>query len=151
MEKKLKEMMSESAYNKLIDAVKSKVGESVFAYVFPGIVKALVEGDGKTRTDILIDWLDVDFCRVCDVCGKIMTEGWYNCGKYACSDECVMKQDGISKEEFDRFGIYKSTIQDFLNDEYGYPKKADNLTDEQIDEILDKILDDCDAYYTKWE
>ena len=154
MEQKIREVLSESAYKRLEDAVKERVGEHAFQYIFPVVVKALEEGDKEVRQEILLEWLDVEFCRVCDVCGNIMQEGWYNCGKYACSDECVMKQDGISKEEFDKFQIYKSTIQNFLIDnaeEYGYPENADDLTPEQIESIIDELLDDCDSYYTEWE
>lgn len=150
---KLTEMLSASAYEQLENAVKEQVGELAFPYIFPGVVKALEEGDGKVREEILIDWLDVDFCRVCSVCGKIMESGWYNMGDYACSDECVMKQDGISKEEFDKFQIYKDTIQhhlDNFNDSGKYPKNADDLTKEQIEEIIEGFIDDCDAYYTEW-
>ena len=146
-------MLSASAYEKLKEAVKKQVGESAFSYVFPGIEKALEKGDGKVREEILIDWLDVDFCRVCSVCGKIMEKGWYNMGEYACSDACVMKQDGIDKKEFKKFQIYKATIQGYLDDfadEGGYPEDADKLTKKQIEEIMDEVLDQCDAYYTEW-
>lgn len=34
----------------------------------------------------------ISYYRVCDVCGKIMLEGWYDgdgTGKYYCSEECL--------------------------------------------------------------
>lgn len=150
MEKqKLETMISAHAYDELVAKVRKQVGEESFNYIFPGIKKALEEGSGKVREEILSDWLNVESCRVCSECGAIMQEGWYNMGKYACSDECVIKQDGISYEEFKRFQIYKSTIQSFLDNE-GKNRKADDLTDDEIREIIDEIIDNCDAYYTSW-
>ena len=150
MKQKLSEMLSESGIENLKDAVREAVGYNAFDFIYPAIVKALEEGDKEVRTQILIDWLDVDFCRVCSVCGKVFQEGWYNCGEYACSDKCVMKQDGISKKEFEKFKIYKGTIENYLA-ETGDDRNIDDLTKEEIDEILDSVLDECDAYYTSWE
>ena len=38
--------------------------------------------------------------RVCDTCGKFMTEGYYLAGEYACSEECAVKnymEDGLDE------------------------------------------------------
>lgn len=142
-------MVSEKTFFEIIEKVQEAVGLEASRYILPGVLRALEKGDGKVRNQILSEWLDVDSCRVCDECGAIMEEGWYNCGKYACSDECVIKQDGITKEEFDRFQIYKTTIQEYLNEEKK-GRKADDLTDDEIAEIMEEIFDDCDAYYTSW-
>lgn len=147
--KKLSQMISESALCEIITEVQKKVGLEASTYILPGVLKALEEGSGIVRNQILSEWLDVDSCRVCDVCGTIMEEGWYNMGTYACSDECVIKQDGITKEEFDRFQIYKTTIQEYL-DEEKKGRKADDLTKKEIAEIMNEIFDDCYAYYTSW-
>jgi hypothetical protein len=146
---KLEKMVSQQCYDEICAKVKAQVGEQAFDYIFPAVKKALEEGGIETRNQILSRWLDIGSCRVCDECGAIMEEGWYNCGKYACSDECVCKQDGITKEEFDRFQIYKTTIQGYLDDEKK-GRKAEKLTDEEIAEIMNEIFDDCDAYYTSW-
>ena len=58
--KKLEEMVSKKCYDAIVAKVKEKVGENVFDYVFPCIKKALEEGDGKIREDILINWLDME-------------------------------------------------------------------------------------------
>ena len=150
MKQKLSEMLSESGIEKLKDAVRKAVGDKAFDFIYPAIVKALEKGDKEVRTQILIDWLDVDFCRVCSVCGKVFQEGWYNMGEYACSDKCVRKQDGISKKEFEKFQIYKGTIENYLEDTED-DRNINKLTKEEIDEILDNVLDECDAYYTSWE
>ncbi len=75
-----------------------------------------------------------------------MEEGWYNMGKYACSDECIIKQEGISQEEYDRYQIYKSTIESYLDD----GQNIDDLTKEEIQEIIDENIENWDAYYTEW-
>ena len=112
------------------------------------IFTRLLTASPAEKRDI-IDEYDLDCCRVCSECGELMVEGWYNMGAYACSDECVIKQEGITREEFERFQIYKATIQQYLDDE-GEGRKADDLTDSEISVILDDIIGDCDAYYTEW-
>ena len=78
--KTLESMISEHAYDEITKKVKEMIGEESFEFVFPGIKKALEEGSGKVREEILINWLNVDSMRVCTYCGKIMEEGWYlNC------------------------------------------------------------------------
>lgn len=145
-QKKLESMVSQHCYDEIVAKLKEQVGEEAFLYIFPAVKKALEEGSGKVREEILTGWLEIDSCRVCSECGKIMQEGWYNMGKYACSDECVMKQDGITKEEFDRYQIYKATIEAQLEE----GQNIEDLTKEEIDQILESVLEDCDAYYTEW-
>ena len=145
-QKKLESMVSQHCYDEIVAKLKEQVGEEAFLYIFPAVKGALEEGSGKVREEILTGWLEIDSCRVCSECGKIMQEGWYNMGKYACSDECVMKQDGITKEEFDRYQIYKATIEAQLEE----GQNIEDLTKEEIDQILESVLEDCDAYYTEW-
>lgn len=149
--KKLEEMLSERCYNELQDKVKQYVGEGAFDIIFPAIKKALEEGDGQTRYDILIEWLDMDSCRVCDECGAIMEEGWYlNCMGYACSDECAMKRMEVpDMEHFRRYRIYKAEIDEYLEDE-GEGRKEEDLTQEEIEEIIDEVSSNMDACYTEW-
>lgn len=149
--KKLEEMLSEHCYNELQDKVKQYVGEGAFDIVFPAIKKALEKGDRNTRNDILIEWLDMDSCRVCDECGAIMEEGWYlNCMGYACSDECAMKiMEVPDMEHFRRYRIYKEDIDYYLEQE-GEGRKEEDLTQEEIEEILDEICDNIEACYTEW-
>ena len=145
-QKKLESMVSARCYDEIVEKVKEQVGEDAFEYIFPAVKKALEEGSGKIREQILIEWLDCDTCRVCTECGKIMHEGWYNMGAYACSDECVMKQDGISQEEFDRYQIFKSTIEGYLED----GQNIEDLTKDEIQKIIDDNIENWDAYYTEW-
>ena len=147
---KLETMLSKHAYNELVSKVKVQVGEESFDYIFPAIKKALEEGDGAVRGEILSNWLDCDSMRVCTYCGEIMDEGWYlNCNGYACSDECAAESEGISMEEFKKYRIYKDDIVSYLKDE-GKGRKIEDLTKEECDEIIDEISDNLDYYYTAW-
>lgn len=147
---KLETLLSKHAYNELVDKVRKQVGEESFDYIFPGIKKALEEGSGKVREEILINWLDCDSMRVCTQCGDIMEEGWYlNTNGYACSDECAAESEGISMEEFKKYRIYKYDILQHLEEE-GKGRKIEDLTKEECDEIIDEVLDNLDYYYTAW-
>lgn len=146
----LESMISKHAYNEIVAKVKVQVGEESFDYIFPAIKKALEEGSGKVREEILINWLNCDSMRVCTYCGKIMEEGWYlNCNGYACSDECAAKSEGITMEQFKKWRIYKDDIVSYLEDE-NEGRKIEDLTKEECDEIIDELSDDLDYYYTSW-
>ena len=147
---KLETMISAHAYDEIVAKVKEQIGEESFDYIFPGIKKALEEGSGAIREEILIKWLNCDSMRVCTYCGKIMEEGWYlNCRGYACSDECAAESEGITMEEFEKWRIYKDDIVSYLEDE-GEGRKIEDLTKAECDEIIDEIADDLDYYYTEW-
>lgn len=146
----LESMVSKHAYDEIVSKVKEQVGEESFDYIFPAVKKALEEGSGKVREEILINWLNVDSMRVCTYCGKIMEEGWYlNCNGYACSDECAAESEGITMEQFEKWRIYKDDIVAYLEDE-GEGRKIEDLTKEECDEIIDEVADDLDYYYTEW-
>ena len=149
--KKLESMISAHAYDEIVEKVKNFVGEEAFEYVFPGIKKALEEGSRAAREEILISWLDVDSMRVCSHCGEIMEKGWYlDCMGYACSDECAMHIMGVpDMEHFRRYRIYKEDIDSYLEDE-GEGRKEEDLTQEEIEEIIDEVSDSMDACYTEW-
>lgn len=149
-QQKLESMISAHAYEEIVEKLKKQVGEDAFEYLFPAVKKALEEGSGDCREQILISWLNVDSMRVCTQCGAIMEEGWYlNCAGYACSDECAAKSEGITMEEFKKWRIYKDDIVSYLEDE-GEGRKIEDLTKEECDEIIDEIADDLDYYYTEW-
>jgi len=146
----LEKMVSKHAYEEIVSKVKVQVGEESFDYIFPGIKKALEEGSGEVREEILIHWLDCDSMRVCTYCGAIMEEGWYlDSNGYACSDECAAKSEGITMEEFKKYRIYKDDIVSYLEDE-GKGRKIEDLTEEECDEIIEATCQDCDYYYTSW-
>lgn len=149
--KKFGEMVSVDCYNEVKEKLQNFVGEKAMQYIFPAVEKALEEGDAEVRTTILNEWLDIDTCRVCSECGAIMQEGWYlDCHGYACSDECCCKIMGISKEEFDRYSIFLPEIELHLEEE-GDERKPDELSKDEINEIIDEIMANLDAYYyTEW-
>ena len=150
-QKKLESMVSQHCYDEIVAKLKEQVGEEAFQYIFPAIKKAIEDGSGKVREEILIYWLDVDSCRICSHCGAIMEEGWYlDCQGYACSDECAMEIMNVpDMEHFRRYRIYKEDVDQYLEDE-GKGRKEEDLTQEEIDQILESVLEDCDAYYTEW-
>ena len=152
MEKqKLETMISAHAYDEIVAKVKEQIGEESFDYIFPGIKKALEEGDGAVREEILINWLNCDSMRVCSNCGAIMEEGWYlDCQGYACSDECAMEiMEVPDMEHFRRYRIYKEDIDQYLEEE-GEGRKEEELTQEEIEEIIETVGDDMQACYTEW-
>ena len=147
----LKRMVSAHTYDTIVEEVKKQVGKKAFKYIFPAVKKALEEGNGEVREEILIGWLDLDCCRVCSNCGAIMEEGWYlDWQGYACSDDCCCKIMGISKEEYDRYSIFLPEIERYLDDE-GNGRKPEELTEKEIHEIIEEIMEPMDAYYyTEW-
>lgn len=146
----LEKMVSKHAYDEIVSKVKVQVGEESFDYIFPAIKKALEEGDGAVRGEILENWLNCDSMRVCNYCGKIMEEGWYlDSHGYACSDECAAESEGITMDEFKKWRIYKDDIVSYLEDE-GKGRKIEDLTKEECDEIINEVWDDLDYYYTSW-
>ena len=149
--KPLKSLVSQKAYDEIVEKLKEIVGENVFTIVFPAVEKALEEGDANVRKEILLDFLDVDSVRVCSHCGEIIDEGWYlDHHGYACSDECCRELMNISKEDFDRYSIYKDDIEEYLNEE-GKGRKPENLTEKEIASITEGIIENLDAYfYTDW-
>lgn len=154
MEKKIKktleEMLSEHAYDELKNKLSEYVSEKSMGYIVPAVKRALEEGGREVSEDILIGWLDCDSMRICTQCGAIMTEGWYLCDAgYACSDECAAKSEGITMEEFEKWRIYKDDIIGWLEDN-GDPRKLEDLTKEECDEIIDQFAGDKEYYYTEW-
>lgn len=152
MAKQLKDIMSEISYKELQIKVKDIVGEKSFPIIFPSIEKALVEGGREEREEILINWLNMDTCRVCSTCGAIMSEGWYlNDAGYACSDECAAKSEGITMDEFKRYKIYKNDLIEYLEDE-GEGRKIEDLSEDECAEIInEEIMDNVDWYWTEWD
>lgn len=148
--KTLESMVSEHAYDEIVSKVKEQVGEESFDYIFPAIKKALEEGSGEVREGILINWLDCDSMRVCTQCGAIMEEGWYlNDAGYACSDECAAQSEGITMEEFEKYRIYKDDILQHLEDE-GKGRKIEDLTQDEIEAIIDAVNEYAQYCYTEW-
>lgn len=151
MIEKLKTLISEHCYDELVEKLTDYVGEDNVQTVLPTIAKILVEGTGQQKEHILIDWLDMDSCRVCSTCGKIMEEGWYlNDAGYACSDECAAKSEHLTMDEFKRYKIYKDDLIEYLEDE-GEGRKLEDLSEDECAEIInDVIMENVDYYWTEW-
>lgn len=143
-------MVSNACYNAILDAIKKKVGESAFEYIYPSIVKALEVGNGKVREEILIDFLNLDCVRVCTTCGAIMEEGWYlDSAGYACSDKCAAKSEGISMEQFRKWRIYKDDIIEYLKME-NKGRNIEDLSKEECEKIISYVAQYRDYCYTCW-
>lgn len=151
MIEKLKTLISEHCYDELVEKLTEYVGEDNVQTILPSIAKILVEGTGQQKEHILNNWLDMDSCRVCTTCGKIMEEGWYlNEAGYACSDECAAKSEGITMDEFKRYKIYKDDLEKYLIRE-GKGRELEDLSDDECAEIInEEIMDNVDWYYTEW-
>lgn len=148
--KKLEEILSAHCYDEFVEKVRYYVGEESFQVIFPAVKKAVEEGSGKAREEILIEWLGMDSCRVCSECGAIMDKGWYmNCAGYACSDECAAAIEGITMDQFKKWRIYKDDIIYYLGEEE-LGRDIEELTQEECDKIIDENCQDCDYYYTEW-
>ena len=150
MTNNLSQTISAHAYEEIVSKVKENVGNSASKYILPGVVKALEEGDGYLREEILNEWLDVDSMRVCSHCGAIMEEGWYmECGGYACSDECASQMVGLTMEEFAKWRIYKADIMEYLM-QSGDARDINELSAEVCEEIIEHIAPRCDSCWTEW-
>lgn len=146
----LESLVSDSCYKEIVKKLKATVGRNSFRRIFPAVKSILESQDGTAREEIR-NWLDIDSYRVCSHCGAIMQEGWYlDCHGYACSDDCCCKIMNITKEEYDRYSIFLPEIEEFLKDE-GRGRKPEQLTKEEINEIIDEVMAGLDAYYyTEW-
>ena len=151
MIEKLKTLISEHCYDELVEKLAEFVGEDNVDTILPAVAKSLVEGYRLQREHILIDWLDMDSCRVCTTCGKIMEEGWYlNDAGYACSDECAAQSEGITMDEFKRYKIYKNDLIEYLESE-GKGRKLEDLTEDECAEIInEEIMENVGYYWTEW-
>jgi hypothetical protein len=152
MIEKLKTMISEHCYDELVEKLTKQVGENNAKIMLPAVAKALVEGGREERERILNDWLDMDSCRVCTICGKIMEEGWYlNDAGYACSDECAAQSEGITMEQFKKWKIYKDDIIDYLRGE-GKGRTIDELSKDECADIINDLIDmeNLEYYWTEW-
>ena len=150
MTNNLPQTISAHAYDEIVSKVKEYVGEEASAYILPGVIKALEDGNGRVREDILIGWLDVESMRVCTHCGAIMEEGWYmECSGYACSDECAAQIVGLTMEEFAKWRIYKADIVEYLK-QSNDSRDINELSTEECERIIEQIALRCDSCWTEW-
>ena len=147
----LEDMVSAECIKSIKNKIRNFVGKKAMLRLYPAVKKIIEEGDAEIRESILRDWLDVDSVRVCSECGELMQEGWYlDTRGYACSDECAMKIMGVpDMEHFRRYRIYKEDIDYWLEEE-GLGRKEEDLTQAEIEEILEEVGSYIDACYTTW-
>ncbi len=129
-------------YECILEAVSSK------AKANKEFVK-LLTGNADEKQEV-IDEYDLECCRVCEICGELMVEGWMLDATVVCSDECAAKFFNESIEDF----RYRMSDENFIKQAMEWDncqKKYEDLTDDERSEYLDTAMNRTDFYWTEWE
>lgn len=113
------------------------------------IFTRLLTASAEEKQDI-IDEYELECCRVCEICGELMVEGWMLDATVVCSDECAAKFFGESVEKF----RYRMSDENFIKQAMEWDhcqKKYEDLTEEERREYLDDAMNRTDFYWTEWE
>lgn len=113
------------------------------------IFTRLLTASAEEKQDI-IDEYELECCRVCEICGELMVEGWMLDATVVCSDECAAKFFGESVEKF----RYRMSDENFIKQAMEWDhcqKKYENLTEEERRKYLDDAMNRTDFYWTEWE
>lgn len=108
----------------------------------------LLTGDADEKQEV-IDKYDLECCRVCEICGELMTEGWILDCTDVCSDECAAKFFGESLEKFK----YRMSDENFIRQAMEWDdckKKYEDLTEDERGKYLDAAIERTDFYWTEW-
>lgn len=113
------------------------------------IFTRLLTASAEEKQDI-IDEYELECCRVCEICGELMVEGWMLDATVVCSDECAAKFFVESVEKF----RYRMSDENFIKQamEWNHcQKKYEDLTEEERRKYLDDAINRTDFYWTEWE
>jgi|P1105metagenome_2_1110788.scaffolds.fasta_scaffold02744_21 hypothetical protein len=113
------------------------------------IFTRLLTASAEEKQDI-IDEYELECCRVCEICGELMVEGWMLDATVVCSDECAAKFFGESVEKF----RYRMSDENFIKQAMEWDhcqKKYEDLTEEERRKYLDDAMNRTDFYWTEWE
>ena len=113
------------------------------------IFTRLLTASAEEKQDI-IDEYELECCRVCEICGELMVEGWMLDATVVCSDECAAKFFGESVEKF----RYRMSDENFIKQAMEWDhcqKKYEDLTKEERRKYLDDAMNRTDFYWTEWE
>lgn len=113
------------------------------------IFTRLLTASAEEKQDI-IDEYELECCRVCEICGELMVEGWMLDATVVCSDECAAKFFGESVEKF----RYRMSDENFIKQAMEWDhcqKKYKDLTEEERRKYLDDAMNRTDFYWTEWE
>lgn len=113
------------------------------------IFTRLLTASAEEKQDI-IDEYELECCRVCEICGELMVEGWMLDATVVCSDECAAKFFGESVDKF----RYRMSDENFIKQamEWNHcQKKYEDLTEEERRKYLDDAMNRTDFYWTEWE
>ncbi len=113
------------------------------------IFTRLLTGSAEEKQDI-IDEYELECCRVCEVCGKLITEGWSLDATNVCSDECAAKFFGESVEQFQYRMSDENMVRQALEWD-GNKKKYEDLTEDEREKYLETALNRTDFYWTEWD
>ena len=109
----------------------------------------LLTGNADEKQEV-IDEYDLECCRVCEICGELIVEGWMLDATVVCSDECAAKFFNESIEDF----RYRMSDENFIKQAMEWDncqKKYEDLTDDERSEYLDTAMNRTDFYWTEWE
>lgn len=113
------------------------------------IFTRLLTASAEEKQEI-IDEYELECCRVCEICGELMVEGWMLDATVVCSDECAAKFFGESVEKF----RYRMSDENFIKQAMEWDhcqKKYEDLTEEERRKYLDDAMNRTDFYWTEWE
>lgn len=113
------------------------------------IFTRLLTASAEEKQDI-IDEYELECCRVCEICGELMVEGWMLDATVVCSDECAAKFFGESVEKF----RYRMSDENFIKQAMEWDhcqKKYEDLAEEERRKYLDDAMNRTDFYWTEWE
>ena len=113
------------------------------------IFTRLLTASAEEKQDI-IDEYELECCRVCEICGELMVEGWMLDATVVCSDECAAKFFGESVDKF----RYRMSDENFIKQAMEWDhcqKKYEDLTEEERRKYLDDAMNRTDFYWTEWE
>ena len=98
-----------------------------------------------SSTKEILDALFDEQYRICDVCGRLFTDGYYD-WDYFCSDECLYTKYKTKREWACAYWM--------LSGEYHEnPDKFEKMNQEEFDAHCQKYGDEINSecYYTQWE
>jgi len=121
--------MKTKDYKHIYDCIRNAVsecysGESLINKTARRAFTNLLIGTPEEKQDI-IDTFDLECCRVCEVCGELMVEGYLLDSSTLCSDECAAKW-------------------------YNFQFKNENITPEDFAKLMSDGDEDSEWYWTEW-
>ena len=146
--------MKTENYNRIYDCILNAIiddydDDDKARVAASSIFTRLLTASAEEKQDI-IDEYELECCRVCEICGELMVEGWMLDATVVCSDECAAKFFGESVDKF----RYRMSDENFIKQAMEWDhcqKKYEDLTEEERRKYLDDAMNRTDFYWTEWE